>query len=95
MLAKTHGQSASPTNLKKELRVFIHRISKVRHNIKNTQFLGKLNGATGTFAAMKTATDILNIKMNWEKVSKQFIEKTLNLKTNNLTTQIESHDWNI
>lgn len=87
MLAKTHGQPATPTTFGKELAVFSGRLSRVRNRIAQTPYVAKFSGATGTFSAHVVAEP----GMNWPIVSKNFVEG-LGLTWNPLTTQIESHD---
>lgn len=89
MLARTHGQPATPTTLGKELAVFARRLTRQIRRIENAEYLGKLNGATGTFSAHAVALP----NVNWVEVSRAFIENILGLTANPLTTQIESHDW--
>lgn len=88
MLARTHGQPATPTTMGKELAVFVHRLDRIRRQIEGTEFLGKFSGATGTFAAHLAADP----STDWPVVSREFVE-SLGLMWNPLTTQIESHDW--
>jgi adenylosuccinate lyase len=88
MLARTHGQPATPTTLGKELAVLAHRLRRQLHRIERTEYLGKINGATGTFAAHVAAVPTTD----WVEVSRTFVER-LGLTWNPLTTQIESHDW--
>ena len=88
MLSRTHGQPATPTTLGKELAVFAHRLGRQLARVGSTQFLGKINGATGTYAAHTTAVP----EADWQEVSRTFVEG-LGLSWNPLTTQIESHDW--
>lgn len=88
MLAHTHGQPATPVTLGKEMAVFAHRLRRQLSRIDNTEYLGKINGATGTWAAHKVAVP----DANWPQLSKAFVEH-LGLAWNPLTTQIESHDW--
>jgi len=88
MLSRTHGQPATPTTLGKELAVFVHRLSRQARRIPANQFLGKINGATGTYAAHAISVP----GTDWEEVSRSFVEH-LGLTWNPLTTQIESHDW--
>lgn len=88
MLAHTHGQPATPVTLGKEMAVFAHRLRRQLSRIDNTEYLGKINGATGTWAAHKVAVP----GANWPQLSKAFVEH-LGLAWNPLTTQIESHDW--
>ncbi|PSS44180.1 adenylosuccinate lyase [Arthrobacter woluwensis] len=88
MLSRTHGQPATPTTLGKELAVVAHRLSRQLDRISRTEYLGKINGATGTFAAHVSAVP----GADWTEVSRTFVEG-LGLDWNPLTTQIESHDW--
>jgi adenylosuccinate lyase len=88
MLARTHGQPATPTTLGKELAVFAHRLRRQLGRIERAEFLGKLNGATGTYSAHVIAAP----DTDWLEVSRRFVEG-LGLTWNPLTTQIESHDW--
>lgn len=88
MLAHTHGQPATPVTLGKEMAVFAHRLRRQLSRIEKTEYLGKINGATGTWAAHKVAVP----SANWPQLSKSFVEH-LGLCWNPLTTQIESHDW--
>ena len=87
MLARTHGQPATPTTFGKEIAVFAHRLRRQIDRISATEYLGKLNGATGTFSAHHAAWP----DANWPALSKEFVEG-LGLTWNPLTTQIESHD---
>lgn len=87
MLARTHGQAASPTTVGKEIAVFAHRFGRQVEQIEKTEFLGKFNGATGTYGAHSVALP----DVDWPATSKAFVEK-LGLTWNPLTTQIESHD---
>ncbi len=88
MLARTHGQPATPTTMGKELAVFAYRLERVEQQINGTEFLGKFSGATGTFAAHLVADP----DVDWQQVSFEFVTG-LGLDWNPLTTQIESHDW--
>ncbi|GAA1527718.1 adenylosuccinate lyase [Brevibacterium permense] len=90
MLAHTHGQPATPTTMGKELAVFIHRLRRQYERIAATEFLGKINGATGTYSAHLAAVP----GADWPQVARTFVEDRLGLSFNSLTTQIESHDWN-
>ena len=87
MLARTHGQPATPTTFGKELAVFAARLSRVHERITSVPSLAKFSGATGTFSAHVVAEP----SVNWPVVSKNFVEG-LGLTWNPLTTQIESHD---
>ena len=88
MLALTHGQPATPTTLGKELAVTAHRLRRQLARISSDEYLGKLNGATGTYGAHLAAVP----GVDWQQVSRSFVEH-LGLTWNPLTTQIESHDW--
>jgi adenylosuccinate lyase len=88
MLAHTHGQPATPTTFGKELAVFAFRLRRQLDRVEAVEVLGKLNGATGDFAAHVAADPAAD----WEAISRAFVEG-LGLVWNPLTTQIESHDW--
>jgi adenylosuccinate lyase len=88
LLAHTHGQPATPTTMGKELAVLAHRLGRQLRRIRGAEYLGKLNGATGTFGAHLAAVP----DADWPSVSQAFVE-SLGLQWNPLTTQIESHDW--
>ncbi|HSU73481.1 MAG TPA: adenylosuccinate lyase [Terrabacter sp.] len=88
LLAHTHGQPATPTTMGKELAVLAHRLGRQLRRIERQEYLGKFNGATGTFGAHALALP----DVDWPAVSKAFVE-SLGLTWNPLTTQIESHDW--
>jgi adenylosuccinate lyase len=88
MLARTHGQPATPTTLGKELAVLASRLRRQLRRIEAAQYLGKSNGATGTFSAHLAAVP----HADWLAISRSFVER-LGLCWNPLTTQIESHDW--
>src|SRR6478736_1554330 len=88
LLAHTHGQPATPTTMGKELAVLAHRLGRQLRRIEGQEYLGKFNGATGTFGAHALALP----DVDWIAVSRDFVEG-LGLSWNPLTTQIESHDW--
>ena len=88
MLSRTHGQPATPTTLGKEMAVLAWRLTRQLDRIEKTEFLGKINGATGTYAAHYASVPAAD----WQEVSRTFVEG-LGLTWNPLTTQIESHDW--
>ena len=88
MLARTHGQPATPTTLGKELAVLAHRLRRQLARIERAEYLGKINGATGTYSAHVVGAP----GTDWLTVSRTFVEG-LGLIWNPLTTQIESHDW--
>ncbi len=89
MLARTHGQTASPTTIGKELAVFAARLEKQTANIAAVEILGKLNGAVGNFNAHLSAYP----NVDWVALSQKVIEGELGLKQNLFTTQIEPHDY--
>jgi len=88
MLARTHGQPASPTTLGKELAVFVHRLRRQAAQLDAIVLPAKLNGAVGNFNAHLSAYP----DVNWEALAKSVIEGRFGLSQNVLTTQIESHD---
>ena len=88
LLAHTHGQPATPTTMGKELAVLAYRLGRQLQRILATAYLGKMNGATGTFGAHVVAAP----SADWQQVGRTFVEG-LGLTWNPLTTQIESHDW--
>jgi len=88
MLARTHGQPATPTTMGKELAVFVHRVDRLLRRLDAVEYLGKFNGASGTLAAHLAADS----SIDWLGVSREFVT-SLGLEWNPLTTQIESHDW--
>lgn len=87
MLARTHGQPATPTTLGKELAVFAARLARASDDMTAIAMTGKLTGATGTLAAHKAAYP----DVDWITFSRAFV-RTLNLEPIILTTQIEPHD---
>ena len=88
MLSHTHGQTATPTTVGKEMAVFAARLSRQIRRVQGAEYLGKLNGATGTFGAHVVAVP----EADWPALSRAFVE-SLGLVWNPLTTQIEPHDW--
>ena len=90
MLARTHGQPATPTTMGKELAVFAGRLERVVRGIQASEYLAKFSGATGTWSAHLAADP----QVNWPLITREFIER-LGLDFNPLTTQIESHDWQV
>ena len=88
MLSRTHGQSATPTTVGKELLVFAERLSLVSTRIAAVPYRAKLGGATGTFAAQHSAYPAVD----WPKFAARYI-KSLGLTPNLITTQIEPHDY--
>jgi adenylosuccinate lyase len=87
MLARTHGQPATPTTLGKEIAVFAARLRRARSTLLNVKLTGKLNGATGTLAAHAVALP----NVDWPAFSRAFV-RFLDLEPMELTTQIEPHD---
>jgi len=87
IMALTHGQPATTTSLGKEMAVFHMRLSRQIEQLKKRDLLAKFSGATGTLAAHKIAFP----KGSWVSFSKRFI-KTLGLKNNPITTQVEPND---
>ena len=88
MLARTHGQAATPTTLGKELAVFWHRLDRQLKQVEAQEYLGKFNGATGAYNAHRVAYP----DVDWREVSHRFVGG-LGLAFNPLTTQIEPHDY--
>ena len=88
MLSRTHGQTASPTTLGKEVANVLHRLRRQTAIMERQQCLGKINGAVGNFNAHISAYPDLD----WPLFAKHFVE-SLGLVWNPYTTQIEPHDW--
>ncbi|MEM7099782.1 MAG: adenylosuccinate lyase [Pseudomonadota bacterium] len=88
MLSRTHGQTASPTTLGKELKNVSARLSRQTSQLKQAEILGKFNGAVGNFNAHAAAYP----KLDWPNLSRRFLE-SLGLTYNPWTTQIEPHDY--
>ncbi|MFT4203195.1 MAG: adenylosuccinate lyase [Chitinophagaceae bacterium] len=88
MLARTHGQPASPTRLGKELMVFVDRIEAQISMFGNIPFTAKFGGATGNFNAHNVAFP----KKDWIALGNQFVEEKLGLQRQQFTTQIEHYD---
>ena len=89
MLSRTHGQTASPTTVGKEIANVVARLVTARARIAAVKPLAKMNGAVGNFNAHLSAWP----KFDWEGFSKQVIEKQLKLSFNPYTIQIEPHDY--
>jgi len=87
MLARTHGQPASPTTLGKELVIVAHRLLRARERIAGVKLTGKFNGAVGNYNAHIAAYP----GVDWEKIARGLVER-LGLEFNPYTTQIEPHD---
>jgi adenylosuccinate lyase len=88
MLSRTHGQTASPTTMGKELANVVYRLQRQQKQLQANEILGKINGAVGNFNAHLSAYP----KFNWECFSKNFVE-SLGLTYNPMTIQIEPHDY--
>lgn len=88
MLSRTHGQTATPTTLGKEVAVLAARLRRQLRRVSAAEFMGKMNGATGTYGAHAVSVP----DTDWQAVSRSFVEG-LGLTWNPLTTQIEPHDW--
>lgn len=88
MLAKTHGQPASPTILGKEILVFVERIENQVEQLINIPFSAKFGGATGNFNAHYVAFP----KKDWIKIADEFVEGILGLHRQQYTTQVEHYD---
>jgi adenylosuccinate lyase len=88
MLAKTHGQPASPTRLGKEIEVFTERLSSQLDLLKTIPFSAKFGGATGNFNAHHVAYP----QYNWQEFGNKFVNETLGLNRSQKTTQIEHYD---
>ena len=88
MLAKTHGQPASPTKLGKEIRVFIERIQVQLEQLKNLPCHAKFGGATGNFNAHCAAYP----EIDWQRFANNFCKEKLGLERSQYTTQIAHYD---
>ncbi len=88
MLARTHGQPASPTRLGKEIKVFVERIEKQLNLLKQVPFSAKFGGATGNFNAHHVAYP----NNDWVAFGNKFVNETLGLDRSQTTTQIEHYD---
>jgi adenylosuccinate lyase len=89
MLARTHGQTASPTTVGKEIAVFVRRLQKQSAQLTAVSIQGKLNGAVGNFNAHLAAYP----DVDWPALAGRIIEGELGLQQNPLTIQIEPHDY--
>ncbi len=89
MLSRTHGQTASPTTLGKEMANVAYRLARQVKQLKQVELLGKINGAVGNYNAHLSAYPTVD----WQAHAQQFIESQLNLTFNPYTTQIEPHDY--
>lgn len=88
MLAKTHGQPASPTRLGKEIEVFVYRLQEQLETLKSCKVTAKFGGATGNFNAHHVAYP----EYNWKEFGNNFVSKYLGLQREQWTTQISNYD---
>ncbi len=88
MLSRTHGQTASPTTMGKELANVVYRLQRQQKQLAANEILGKINGAVGNFNAHLSAYP----HFDWESFAKRFVE-SLGLTYNPMTIQIEPHDY--
>lgn len=88
MLAKTHGQPASPTRLGKEIKVFAYRLTTQLKALKAVPVSGKFGGATGNFNAHLTAYP----EIDWRSFAADFLSKSLGIEREEYTTQISNYD---
>src|SRR5699024_10814428 len=88
MLSRTHGQSASPTTLGKEMANVAYRLERQLQQIKSVEILAKINGAVGNYNAHVSAYP----EIDWPEFAEQFVTH-LGLTFNPYTTQIEPHDY--
>ena len=88
MLAKTHGQPASPTRLGKEIEVYVYRLSEQLESLRSCKFTAKFGGATGNFNAHHVAYPTYN----WRAFGNQFVSEKLGLEREQWTTQISNYD---
>ncbi len=88
MLAKTHGQPASPTRLGKEIEVYVYRLSEQLESLRSCKFTAKFGGATGNFNAHHVAYPTYD----WRVFGNQFVSEKLGLEREQWTTQISNYD---
>jgi len=89
MMARTHGQPATPTTLGKEIANVLARLQRQIQQLAAQEFLGKINGAVGNYNAHLVAYP----DVDWEQHCQKFVEKSLGLTFNPYTIQIEPHDY--
>ena len=89
MLAKTHGQPASPTRLGKEVMVYVYRLEEQLRSLKDTPVTAKFGGATGNFNAHHVAYP----DYDWREFGNRFLSEKLGLEREQYTTQISNYDW--
>jgi len=88
MLSRTHGQTASPTTLGKEIANVVARLARAQRRFSEVEILGKFNGAVGNY----NAHAVTYPDADWRGIAERFIE-SLGIQANPYTTQIEPHDW--
>ena len=88
MLAKTHGQPASPTRLGKEIMVFVYRLNEQLHELKECKITAKFGGATGNYNAHHVAYP----EYDWKAFGNRFVSEKLGLDREQFTTQISNYD---
>ena len=89
MLAKTHGQPASPTRLGKEIMVYVYRLEEQLRGLKDTPITAKFGGATGNYNAHHVAYP----QYDWREFGNKFVSEKLGLEREQWTTQISNYDW--
>ncbi|MGN0220537.1 MAG: adenylosuccinate lyase [Prevotella sp.] len=89
MLAKTHGQPASPTCLGKEVMVFVYRLEQQLQSLKSVPVTAKFGGATGNYNAHHVAYP----QYDWKSFGNRFVSEKLGLSREQYTTQISNYDW--
>ena len=89
MLAKTHGQPASPTRLGKEVMVYVYRLEEQLRGLKATPITAKFGGATGNYNAHHVAYP----QYDWREFGNTFVSEKLGLEREQYTTQISNYDW--
>ena len=89
MLAKTHGQPASPTRLGKEVMVYVYRLEEQLRALKDTPITAKFGGATGNYNAHHVAYP----QYDWREFGNHFVSEKLGLEREQWTTQISNYDW--
>ena len=89
MLAKTHGQPASPTRLGKEIMVYVYRLEEQLRGLKEIPVTAKFGGATGNFNAHHVAYP----QYDWREFGNAFVSEKLGLEREQYTTQISNYDW--
>ena len=89
MLAKTHGQPASPTRLGKEVMVYVYRLEEQLRGLKDTPITAKFGGATGNYNAHHVAYP----QYDWREFGNKFVAEKLGLEREQWTTQISNYDW--